>query len=129
MRVRCVAENLSAEREVLQGPEFLSQQFQLTVGRDYLVYGIQFRPGRKSGSGCWIEYETELGYLGFAPLMLFEINEPKVSRFWQIGFAADGTILLEPPSFRRKYYFDDLSSGAETVIRDFAEVKKMLQGE
>ena len=129
MRVKCTAEKLSTDQKRRLGPELLSQEFHLTVGQEYLVYGLQFRLGGAGGIGVWIDYETELGYLGSAPLALFEITDPRVSRFWELAFAPDGTALLEPRSFRREYYFDDLSSGEESVLRDFQEVKRTLSTE
>jgi hypothetical protein len=129
VRVKCTAERLSTDQQRRLGSELLRQEFHLTVGQEYLVFGLQFRFGSAGGVGVWIEYETELGYLGSAPLALFEVTDSRVSRFWEFAVAPDGTALLEPLSFRREYYFDDLSSGVESVLRDFEEVKRTLSTE
>jgi len=129
VRVKCIADKLSTEQLQTICPELLSQEFHLRVGQEYLVYGLQFRFGGRGGIGVWIEYETELGYLGFAPMALFDVVNPSVSRLWQFSFASEGTALLEPPSFRREFYFDDLSSGVESVLRDFETVRRTLSSE
>jgi hypothetical protein len=129
VRVKCIADKLSTEQLQTLGPELLSQEFHLRVGQEYLVNGLQFRFGGRGGIGVWIEYETELGYLGFGPMVLFEVANPTVSRLWQFSFASEGTALLEPPSFRQEFYFDDLSSGVESVLRDFEAVKRTLSSE
>ena len=129
MRVKCIADKLSAEQVREQGPGLLSQEFHLRIGQEYLVYGLQFRFGGPGGIGVWIEYETELGYLGFAPMGLFDVVNSSVSRLWQFSVASEGTALLEPPSFRQEFYFDDLSSGVESVVRNFEAVRRTLSSE
>lgn len=128
MRAKCISSTLSKEQERDLGADVLSQDFHLIPGREYLVFGLQFRFGGEGGTGVWVEYETELGYLSAAPIALFEISDPSVSKLWQLTVSA-GTAFLEPPSFKRDYYFDDLSSGIDEVRKDFAEVKRMISSE
>ena len=75
----------------------------VTVGKEYLVFGLQLdldREGQRVGPLVCIF--PDVGYLLTLPLCLFEVTDPRVSRYWQVRSRSPGTIGIYPPSFYRE---------------------------
>ena len=130
MRVRCLGECPNQEQIEKLGAGFYREQaFHVSAGKEYAVFGLEFAVNAKTrGTGAWIEIISDYGHLGGAPLCLFEVLDPRVSRFWELREWPDG-ITLWPPSFYRRYYHDDLSENVPEVMQDFRRVRAEIESE
>lgn len=128
MKVRCVAEfpteaqaqKLGAGKVYFRG----RQAFYVQIGAEYVVFGLRVFAGAP-----WVDILSESGYLYPVPLCLFEIIDNRLSRYWTIKMYEDGDIILQPPSFFRDYYHDDLIESNKEVLQDFARVRDLLEQE
>jgi hypothetical protein len=126
MRVRCVAQ-LPNDRQAQELGKHYSpgqQVFKVSIGQEYLVYGMTFLSGVP-----WVELLEDFGYLFSVPLCLFEVTDDRVSRHWRVRSSADGRVSFWPPSFYREYYFDDLIEGVPQVLEDFRNVRALIESE
>lgn len=131
MKIRCIAEYPSPEQIDQLGKEFYPHQtFGITIGREYLAYGIEFVIASSLyGTGALVNLVSDYNHLSAAPLCLFEITDGRVSRFWECRMSPDGWVTLWPPSFYREFYHDDLAEGVSEVVEDFRSVRAMLESE
>jgi len=130
MRVKCILEYPTDQHFERLGDLYRRQAFGVTVGKKYVVLGVAFHinlPG--FGTGVQIQFVNDNGNIGFAPLFLFEIIDGRPSRHWEARFDEDGSFQLQPSSFYKKYYHDDLSDGVEEVVEDFNRVRGLLEDE
>ena len=100
---------------------YRNQAFYVTPGGEYTVYDIIFTTGQAGshGTGTWIEMVSDYGHLRNAPLLLFEIVDGRVSRYWERRTWPHGEVTFRPASLYREYYHDDLSEGVPEVVADF----------
>jgi len=125
MRVRCVAESVTAEQGAKLGPLYQGgrQSFGVKLGSEYLVFGISVADG-----AVLLEIAQEYDQLYPVPMLLFEIVDPKVPSLWQARQSEDGTLFLWPPSFfDREYYHQDLVEQVPSVVEDFRRVRRRLE--
>jgi hypothetical protein len=130
MLVRCIstqpteeqAQRLGVGKNYFPG----KQQFGVAAGEKYLVFGLSIVDGE-----TWIDILLlPSGYLHSVPLILFEILDRRLSKYWVIGFGPKGNLIMRPSSIvDQPYYFDDLSNGVPEVVEDFREVKELLEAE
>lgn len=127
MRVRCVAELPTPEQAKLLGTFYAGgrQRFGVTVGMEYLVFGIRVVNGV-----VLIDIAQEFEQLYPVPLFLFEITDPRVPSLWEARQEQDGSLFLWPPSFfEREYYHEDLLEQVQSVVEDFRRVRRRLEVE
>ena len=130
MRVRCSGEYPSEELLELLGPDFHRKQaFAISIGNEYLVLGMLFATGEPFGIGPWIQFKEDEGRFGQAPLSLFEIIDPRVSRFWEAVDWKNGVVGLGPPSFDRDFYMEDFMEGVPEIVEDFERVCRLMDSE
>jgi hypothetical protein len=107
----------------------MPQEFHLSVGRQYVVFGIQFaNASALHGTGTWLHLLSDHGHLSWAPISLFEIVDARVSKHWRIRVDEYG-VRLWPESFFRDFYHDDLSEDVPAVVEDFEKVRALLEAE
>ena len=125
MRVRCIRDQPDGEALRRMGRAFFDGRGSpLTVGRDYLVYGIAFHNG-----GVWFHVLNATGsWLFDAPIELFEVLDPRVSRHWRLG-QRDDRVLLYPELLLGDYLHDDLSEGVPDVVRRVRELTTVMEAE
>ncbi len=125
MRVRCIRDQPEGEALRRMGRAFFDGQGSpLTLGLDYLVYGIAFYDG-----GVWFQLLSAKGtWLFDAPMELFEVLDPRVSRHWRLGKRED-RVLLCPELLLGDYVHDDLSEGVPEVVRRLRELTGMMEAE
>lgn len=131
MIVRCVSVLPNEEQAKLLGDNYRPGQrtFGLEFGKEYVVFGIRIFDGMP-----WVEIASaasfaDPGYLYPVPLFLFEIVDGGVSRYWEARRRGDAGLVLEPRSFYRDYYHDDLSEGVPEVVEDFARMRALMEAE
>ena len=131
MRARCIATTLTqAQRHVSKTSPLFAPEFEITVGKEYLVFGIQFLTQSKIyGCTTLFEVEDDAGRLVATPAVLFELTDPRGSRSWEGRNVGDGAFLLWPAEFHREYFHDDLSNGEGDAMTVFAKVKQSFAAE
>lgn len=127
MIVRCISKLPSEEQAQLLGPgkHYFpgQQQFGLVIGREYIVYALSILDG-----AAWVDILSEFEYLYAVPLLLFDIVDGHVSRYWELR-ARDQDLAFWPPSFYREYYHDDLIEGVREVVEDFRRLRALIEEE
>ena len=133
MIVRCVSTYPTEAQLHVLGPGFRrDRSFGVVQGREYLVLGMDIDPGTGAfGTGAWVDVlmEPDIPTLVPAPLCLFEVVDPRVSRYWEIRISLDGSVRLWPSSFYREYYHSDLSDRDPEIVKDFWRVHALLEAE
>jgi hypothetical protein len=130
MRVKCVQVGLTKEQRQHLGTVFHEDQdFHVTPGKEYVAIGLNFSvESNVHGTGVWVHLVTDYGNLGWAPLALFEIIDPRVSRYW-VARRVEGGVTLWPESLHREFYHDDLSEGVAEIVSDFERVRALIEAE
>lgn len=129
MIIKCIASVPNHSQAKLLGDYFRpgEQEFGLEVGQQYLVFSLKTRGGLP-----WVEIVDSSSYPGYlfaAPLLLFEVVDPRVSAFWEVRYTKTGEVTAAPPSLFRKYYHDDLFEGKPETVEDFLKVRAQLEKE
>lgn len=135
MIVRCIRSYPTEEQVSRLGPEFFrNRAFGIEPGEEYVVLALTVDFGtRHTGLGPWVQIYTRkhvVHAITSAPLCLFEIIDPRVSRYWEVR-APDGATAATfwPSSFYRPYYHDDLSEDVPEVVADFERVLDLVESE
>lgn len=135
MIVRCIRGYPTEEQISRLGPEFFrNRAFAVDPGEEYAALALTVDFGtRHMGLGPWVQIYTRkhiVHAITFAPLCLFDVTDPLVSRYWEVRTPEGGTkVTLWPPSFYRPYYHDDLSEDVPGVVTDFERVVDLLERE
>src|SRR5437764_14847515 len=127
MRVRCISSQPDRTQAQRLGKNYIEgrQQFGLVVGEIYTVFGLRVRSGE-----LWIDTVdpgTYPGYLYSAPLLLFDIVDPRIPSIWEVHRNSEGDLRLAPPSFFGDFYFDDLFEEDPGTVEDFLRVRKVIE--
>jgi hypothetical protein len=131
MKVRCLHEYPTPEQLAQLGADlYRHQRFNITVGQKYLGLGLSFYfTSRLTGPGITFEHKDNDGEPTAAPAFLFEVIDPRASKYWELKIDEDGTARLWPPSFYSDFYHDDLSEDVPKVVKDYRQVLARLQEE
>ncbi len=133
MIVKCISTYASEAQIQMLGPRFRGDRsFGVVPGREYLVLGLIVDAAPQSdGRGAWVDVlmEPEIPTVISVPLCLFEIVDPRPSRYWEIRVSDEGIVRLWPSSFYREYYHSDLSDRESEIVRDFWIVHALLEAE
>ena len=132
MIIRCTRLLPNEEQAKLLGQNYRPGRmtFGLELGREYVVFGM-----RVFSETPWVDIIgseagfADPGYLRPVPLCLFEIVNGRVSRYWEVRQSSNGLLELQPPSFYRDYYHDDLSEDVPEVVEDFAQMRALMEAE
>ena len=129
MIVKCISALPSKEQAKRLGQNFRpgKQQFGIKPDERYVVFGLH-----TLGSEIWVDImdpDLEPGYLFEAPLMLFEIVDPRVSKFWEMRITAKGQFKIAAPSMFTDYYFDRLFESVPEVVQDFIQLRARMEAE
>ena len=109
------------------GNPLFTPVFSLTVGRDYLVLGMQFiRKSTIYGAVTLFELENDDGVLVPAPNVLFQVVDGRASKWWEARQDEDGDLKLCPREFYQEYFHDDLSNRNSGALTAFREVRERL---
>lgn len=130
MIVRCMS-IYPSELDIVKLVGFYRRQaFRVTIGMEYIVFGLTFFVNSNLfGTGVVIQFQDDDGNLAFAPLFMFEIVDGRPSKHWEARFYEDGVFQLQPSSFYRAYYHDDLSEGGSEIVEDFRHVRSLMETE
>lgn len=140
MKVTCVTTALSEEMLSAVGGSQrweMDKKSSLTVGKEYLVYGLEFVIDSDGGdSGTHVMLVPDVGYLVSFRLDYFSISDPRASKHWQVRQWGPTRTTLFPPSFYREGYLEKYCAQDEfapseirDVLDDFEKVSQLLTRE
>jgi hypothetical protein len=96
------------------------------IGTEFLVYGIDFLNGNLFYR---IGHPPHEQYVIQCLAALFEIVDPRVSRYWKGRMLSAGEFVLWPPSWFVDFYHDRLSDGDRELVEDFNTIKRLFAEE
>jgi hypothetical protein len=133
MRVRCKSNSGRGLVSSLINPEVgLTQQtdFYLTVGKSYIVYGMTEYLGHV---WYYVLDDAVSDYPVWKPACLFDIEDPKLSAFWQLGFhSLDGKnhmVIAFKEWVEIPCFYDDLTDGKKEAVQTFLKYKPLIDKE
>jgi hypothetical protein len=104
--------------------------YQLTVGKDYLVLGLSFLVNSAIyGSSSLLEVCDDAGRCISIPTMLFEVVDPRPSRFWLAKRVGETDFIFWPEEFYQEYFHDRLSDRQPEAVATFSDVLNRLDAE
>lgn len=129
MKIKCVSVSLNEDQLYVLGKHAnVKNNFSLSVGKEYVVFGLTFE-FLESGNGCFVQILSDSNHLVHVPIILFEIIDNRMSKFWELKNFPDGNVAIWPPTLYREFYHDDLSEDTIEVTEDFKRVKEQILGE
>lgn len=133
MIVKCLTAYPDENQLQRLGPGFLrNHDIYVTVGREYVVLGLTINVDSLTmGIGAWIDVlmEPDIPTVIPVPLCLFEIIDPKVSRYWEVRVLSEGFVIFEPPSFSRKSFLENVSDRIPEAVEEFWHVYSLVETE
>jgi hypothetical protein len=131
MIVRCNATRLDETyRRRVGGDPKLHTDFQLTIGKEYIVLGITFVVQSPiCGSGILFDLEDDFGFCFSTPAQLFDIVDPRPSAYWMARRFGDDDLALWPEEFYRPSFHDRLSDGHQEERIAFRDLVSRLTAE
>lgn len=101
----------------------MSAPYGLTLGKTYVVLGLTFpKVPSLLGTDGAITYTENDWYILQAPLVLFDVVDPRMSSKWVLGRNQLGDMCIWPPSFFAEFYHDRLSDGDPDLVEDFRRI-------
>lgn len=131
MTARCIGETLTEEQRcATNAPARFRPSYQVTEGKEYLVLGISFLVNSAIYGNCSLfEIRDDAGRCVSVPTMLFDVEDPRPSRFWRARRTGLIDLALWPEEFYRDYFHDDLSERRPETVAAFNEVVGRLDAE
>ncbi len=104
----------------------------LTIGKEYNVYAIAVLHGYL---WFYLSHDYNLDYPVHKPVVLFDIVDPRVSQYWEIGFHLDketgrkDQIIAYKEWVREPYYYGGLLEGEEREVKIYKHYKSLMDKE
>lgn len=123
MLAKCIARGLTEEqRKATNASARFNPRFQVTADNEYLILGISFIPDPTVfGNTCLYMIEDDAGRCVSLPSVLFDITDPRVSRYWIARPNGEFGVTLWPEEFYEAYFHDrvtDYEPEASAAFRD-----------
>lgn len=131
MIVKCTRCRLRSDevKGVFGSSRGVQQDYHVTQGREYVVYGLSFAVGSNvHGTGVWVHIVSDHDHLTWAPIVLFEIVDPRSSRYWEARMQKS-VFALWPRVFYRPHFHEELADGDVAAALEFSETRKMIEDE
>lgn len=130
MKVICKSRVLSkAENIALGYSANCATGYELTVGKEYLVLGMNFQAASLINKGVILLLKDDIGRCAFVPLFLLELSDSNLSHLWVARTFNESDFCLWPKEFFTNYFFDDLSDGDPSAMATFKRVCEELHEE
>jgi hypothetical protein len=122
MQAKCLASGLTDEqREATNASARFRPRYQVTEGRGYLVLGLSFVLNSPVyGNCCLFTIQDDADRCILVPSLLFEITDPRSSRFWIARDFGASNFTLWPEEFYDEFFHDRATDGdaqAVAVVR------------
>lgn len=127
MKIRCISQKPDSIQRADLPIAYHSSDFHVTVGKVYVVLGISFNFNDPSRRYSMVEIVNDYGHLSSVLLILFEIVDSHVSKYWLVREIASNIFTFWPPDFYTEYFHDDLSEDVPEVVERFAAVRKAIE--
>ena len=130
MKIRCIA-NTGADLPESYFLPHLSYkketEFQLRVGKEYIVYALYEWEGKIWYYICDERYTY---YPIHNPAPLFEVVNDRISKYWRFKLAPNGLLTLAFEQwFSEPYFYDKLTDQEEQAVLIFEQVKELMDAE
>jgi hypothetical protein len=100
----------------------------LTVGKEYLVYGLTFNyENTRSESGVYVLIVPDHGYLMLFRLAYFRISDSHVSSSWHVGQTHSGEVALYPAPFFDDNFLESYSTLDERSPEEIPELRRRFE--
>jgi hypothetical protein len=130
MKVICQQNVLSSEQKAKLGyADKAAIRFELAIGSEYPVLGINFQSTAVLNHGVVVLLRDDIGRCAFVPICLLRISDPRVSKAWIAKKTNDFDVCLWPREFFAEYFHDDLSEGDKDTVQVFERVCRELDRE
>ena len=131
MTAKCKATSLTADqRSKVGGSTHISSVYELSQGHEYTILGIMFAVQSSIfGSTALFEVRDDAGRCYSVPTCLFEIVDPRPSRWWIAKQLGDFNFVLWPHEFYQEFFHDDLSNGLPERVAEFESLVQRLKDE
>jgi hypothetical protein len=127
MKVICRAVDLTdAQKAAMEMVGSKESFFLLTVGATYTVLGILCGAGVLGGVVLHVPGED---YIIPAPLCLFDIVDPRPSRYWVPKKMTEFKMALWPEEFYQPYFHDILSDFDPACFEIYRRVRAQMESE
>ena len=130
MKIRCIA-NTGAdlpESYFLPHLDYKKEtEFQLTLGKEYIVYALYEWEGKIWYYICDERYTY---YPIHNPAPLFEVVDDRISKYWRFKLAPNGLLTLAFEQWcSEPYFYDKLTDQKEEEVLIFEKVKELMDAE
>jgi len=131
MKVRCLANVATADQVKRYGLDpRVEHRYYVTPGKEYLVLALTAVAGDSAyGPGVTVDVLDDFERWSIKPLFLFEVVDPRPSRYWLAKKVGEAELALWPESFFQDFYHDHLTDGVPDVVADFKRVCGLLEAE
>src|SRR5438874_13551930 len=130
MRGVCISTQLTEKQRIDAGVNVtMNSNYNMTVGREYLVIGLSFIKGSDVyGTTVLFEVEDDSGLCISTPAVLFKITEATPSRWWKAREEEDG-FRLWPEEMYGEYFHEDVSERNGPMLNKFGAMKPSREAE
>lgn len=129
MRVLCKSDYPDKQQLRQLGKKFYRcQTFGLEVDREYLVVGLSLVTGSYLGQLPLVEYFNG-DHLLSAPIVLFQVINPRVSNLWLARYWPDGSVTLRPSLLYEEFFHDRFSDYEPEARAAFMALYEVLKAE
>jgi hypothetical protein len=129
MVIKCISEKPNELQAKYLPKMYRRADFHISSGTEYVVLGISFMLDDSVGRCSFVEITSDYGHLSSVPLFLFEIVDPRVSKYWTLRQFDPFTFALWPNDFYTEYFHDDLSNNLMDAVERFNKIKAKLEEE
>ena len=130
MKIRCIANTGANLPESYFLPHLgykKESEFQLSVGKEYIVYALYEWEGKIWYYICDERYTY---YPIHNPAPLFEVVDNRISKYWRFKLAPNGLLTLAFEQwFSDPYFYDKLTDQEEQAVLIFEQVKDLIDAE
>lgn len=130
MKIRCIANKGTELPENYLNPPLditPETEFKLIIGKEYIVYAISQWQGNLSYYICDERYTY---YPIQNPAPLFEIVDPRYSRYWQVQLATNGLLEIAFEHwFSIPNFYDKLTDSEAESVLIFEKMKELMDAE
>lgn len=134
MKVRCISDYVTPDQRAALGRKSYQGTLALglTIGKEYLVYALEYIADPDHfQTGLYVIIQPDVGWLVRYELCLFEITDPRPSRYWELRVLDISQTVLGPPSMYEdpEAYWEGFENDNAAVWEDYARLTELLTGE
>lgn len=130
MKVICKQNSCTENQNIKYGYKAdSSYRFNLTIGKEYTVLGINSLSTSRINTGCTFLLRDDIDMCAFVPICLLEISNPSPSKFWVASIENEFDFSLGPPEFDIDCLIDRASDYVPEAVAIFDKICRILEEE